>query len=624
MLEMPSLISPITNLVIGLTIYSSIIGSATDTKDQICSSHKPAYHNHSSQCLPWRSSDPVSCPCKCRKNQQIDEIKCLSNAGVLLEFGYCLTYEDNLEMFQFGICPYFQPRMGHNITKQGYVQLPDGMSELNYYMCGLMNRKGPLCSECIDGFGPALTSVGHICSNCTDAWYGVPLYLIVELVPITVLYFVILIFQINVTSAPMTCFIMYSQIILFEVRYERRPPIGRLIYQLRGPMSSTLNVVYGLVNLELIRPIIPPFCVSSRLQFVHISVLEYLPAFYPLFLILLTWVCIELHGRNFRVLVHAWKPFHKCFFYLRKGWSTKSDLIGVFATFFLFSYSKILFQSFFLIGCETTYIFNEGNFSSVSTTRYDTSESCQSGPHIAIAFFGTLVLCVFNIIPTMLLVLYPIKMFRICLSKCKLDGIAITAFVEKYHSCYRDGLDGGRDMRSFAGLYFLLRAFICFYPLFSVLSPFVWFSYSLLFLLATVLIAYVKPYKKMYMNIIDTILLATITVLTQLSTSDYFESQATEVFALSLMPAIMLMLFCMIKLAVNKTLERMNTNGHDLKLKLIAMLSHRCSKFKEKVLESTIEVKDSRSDSCKGLEMSTENEEIASSSVTVVSWEASY
>ena len=30
-------------------------------------------------------------------------------------------------------------------------------------------------------------------------------------------------------------------------------------------------------------------------------------------------------------------------------------------------------------------------------------------------------------------------------------------FVEKVHNCYRNGLDGGRDLRSFSGLYFFLR-----------------------------------------------------------------------------------------------------------------------------------------------------------------------
>ena len=95
-----------------------------------------------------------------------------------------------------------------------YVQLPDNISELNDYMCGPMNRKGRVCSECIDGFAPSVTSIGYECSNCTDTWYGVPLYLFLEFVPITMFYLAVLVFQISVTSAPMTCCVMYSQLIV--------------------------------------------------------------------------------------------------------------------------------------------------------------------------------------------------------------------------------------------------------------------------------------------------------------------------------------------------------------------------------------------------------------------------
>ena len=204
-------------------------------------------------------------------------------------------------------------------------------------MCGLINRQGPLCSRCIDGFGPALSLSGFKCSNCTNVWYGVPLYLLVELLPITVLYFVILIFQINLTSSPWTAFILFGHIILYEVQYDRRPPLGRLIYQMRGMQLIILEAIYGMMNLEFFRFIVPSFCVSSKLQFIHVSILEYLPALYPLFLILLTWSCMTA------TLSHwwAWKPFHRCFVQLRRGWSNKSDLVDVFASFFLLSSGKI-------------------------------------------------------------------------------------------------------------------------------------------------------------------------------------------------------------------------------------------------------------------------------------------
>ena len=98
-------------------------------------------------------------------------------------------------------------------------------------------------------------------------------------------------------------------------------------------------------NLDFFHYILPPFCISSQLRPFHIFSLGYISAFYPFLLILLTWLCVELHGRNFRPIVCLWRPFHGCFVRLRRGWNTKSDLIDVFASFFLLSYSKTLYQT---------------------------------------------------------------------------------------------------------------------------------------------------------------------------------------------------------------------------------------------------------------------------------------
>ena len=57
-----------------------------------------------------------------------------------------------------------------------FVQLPSNVCELNDYMCGHMNRKGIVCSECVDGFGPYVTSFGYKCANCSKPWSGVALY----------------------------------------------------------------------------------------------------------------------------------------------------------------------------------------------------------------------------------------------------------------------------------------------------------------------------------------------------------------------------------------------------------------------------------------------------------------
>ena len=116
-------------------------------------------------------------------------------------------------------CPYLKMKMhayGVACNDPLYIILPNNISKLNDYMCGPMNRKGFLCSECIDRFSPSFTSPDYMaCSNCTASrYYGVPLFILTEIVPITLFYLTFLLFQVNVTSSPMTCYIFYSQVMM--------------------------------------------------------------------------------------------------------------------------------------------------------------------------------------------------------------------------------------------------------------------------------------------------------------------------------------------------------------------------------------------------------------------------
>ena len=105
---------------------------------------------------------------------------------------------------------------GYNMTKTGHILLPDDITELNEYMCGPLNRRGYLCGECRSRYGPAafLTSCTNVCHFCRDTWHDIIFYLSLEFIPITLFYLFVLIFQIQPISAPMTCFIMYSQLIV--------------------------------------------------------------------------------------------------------------------------------------------------------------------------------------------------------------------------------------------------------------------------------------------------------------------------------------------------------------------------------------------------------------------------
>ena len=172
-------------------------------------------------------------------------------------------------------CPYFQLE-GHNKSDPGNFKLPDNISELNDYMCASMNRKGFLCEDCVDGFTVSFTSMGHKCSNCTDVWYGIPLYLLIELAPITVFYLTILIFQIHITSSPMTCLILYCSTLQFLLVNDRYLPLERIVPQYENSVLFKINVFfYSLWNLDLLRYVVPPFCVSRSFKLIHTILLGY-------------------------------------------------------------------------------------------------------------------------------------------------------------------------------------------------------------------------------------------------------------------------------------------------------------------------------------------------------------
>ena len=430
-------------------------------------------------------------------------VKCTSQ-GVLLRFGYCATYKEGNGIY-ISNCPYFQLK-GHNVTdlEPGYIQLPDNISELNDYMCGPMNRKGLLCKDCIDGFGPSVTSLGYKCSNCTDAWYGIPLYLAVELIPITLFYLIILIFKVHLTSSPMVLFILYCHLSMYIVLFGGTEPIKRqLVQDENSHLLVGVISLLGVWNLDFIHYIAPPFCVSSKLLPSHIELLTYTTTFYPLLLIFITCICIELHGRNCRPLVWFWGPLHRCFTRLQRKWDTRNDIIDVFASFFLLLYVKVMCQEVALSKCfSLKYTLNGVIHRKCANIDGHFSRSRSSYLYLTIP-----IAIVFNVLPVLLLVLYPFKLFRRCLSKCKLDKLFVTIFVEKFHSCYRDGLDGGRDMRSFSGLSFFLALSMnqSHHNIFRrwKISP--WFAMALVFLAFTLLVALVQPYKKKYINVLDSL-----------------------------------------------------------------------------------------------------------------------
>ncbi len=456
------------------------------------------------------------------------QIICSKN-GPVIPLGCCATYDEDTQLVSFTLCPNFLALKSYRVAAQpGHILLPRNLSHLNDYMCWPLNRKGLVCGECADGFGPSVTSLGYKCANCTDAWYGVPLFLFLEFVPITAFYLIILIFHISIISAPMPCFIMYAQIItimLNLIGHGDDLTRGLNFSAGSGKMRTDMKIIhtfYGIFNLDFFRLLIPPICISPKLKSLHVACFDYVITLYPLFLIFLTWTCVELHDRNYRLLVWLWRPFHGFFVRLRRGWDTKSDIIDVFTTFFLLTYSKHLYQSLLMQVTQGVVEYDvTGSFVRTSHMPFiDPSVTSGNKYHLLFTVPAALVSYIFIIFPPLLLALYPVKAFRLFLSKCRLNFITLNVFVERVNGCYRNGLDGGRDMRSFSGLYFFIRIVLYFAgflskkflnSMWSMKS--IWFSSGTIFFTTALTIGVTQPYKKVYMYYIDTFLLANLALI---------------------------------------------------------------------------------------------------------------
>ena len=508
----------------------------------------------SKDCPLWFHFNSSLQDCQCSRSSMF---KC-KGQDVSVKSDYLATYDQSRGIVSLSfikICQFLDYTSSENGTK--YSLLPKNISQLNNLTCGPLNRKGYLCRDCIDGYGLTLSSMACTskCYQCTmNHWQGIAVYVGVEIIPLMLFYAFVLVFRISVISAPMTCFILYSQMItiaIHEMAWQQLR-FGQVVYTEAGelrPISKFFLTAYGVFNLDFFCHVLPPFCISTGLTPLQWAYLGYISVFFPLILISLTWFCIKLHDNNLKPSVILWRLFHRCFFHVRKGWNIKSDLIDVFASFLLLSCGKVVYQMVLALHTILNFSYSlQAVYLSESYVFYaDHSIEVSSALYIISGTFSLLVFCIFVAIPVLILVLYPFQSFRAVLSKCGLHSLTVAILMEKFHACYRDGLDGGRDLRSFSGLYFLLRVVAISVPhIVYILYRFErWLVRGSFFTIAALVIALCRPYKKILNNISDTLLLFHIAVIC------YILSTGTKTkFFVPIMQALILIPFVVFSLLV--------------------------------------------------------------------------
>ena len=305
-------------------------------------------------------------------------------------------------------------------------------------------------------------------------------------------------------SGPLNAFLFFGQITtsyygLFNAQHALKAQ-GNITYSMT--VFKIMNSFYELCNSYFIPDLIPNFCLTKHFTGLQTFALYYMSAAYPLVLVMVLYVCIELHDRNFRPFVWCWNPFHKYFVYCRRKLSPKTSVIDAFATFIVLSYVKFLTVSHYLLKSANLYR-GDGEKLNSTVMYYDGNIKYFHKQHLPYAIVAIVIPTLLAILPIILL-LYPTRAFQKCLTRCGVNSQALRTFVEIFQGCFKDGTNGTRDCRYFAGLYFILRIIVFLLKIAG--SQVQTFVTIFLYLITAVLFAFVQPYKKHLNNVVDAII----------------------------------------------------------------------------------------------------------------------
>ena len=324
--------------------------------------------------------------------------------------------------------------------------------------CSNLNRYGTLCGKCLPGHTIPAYSYQFKCMKCDSDNHNWWLYVLYAYLPLTVFIVIILLFRINVAAPKLYIFVLIAQNATTPINIRVLVAAASHYPPLRSGVAF-IATVYGIWNLDFFRVVLPEVCLNFPP--LHILALDYLIAIYPMLLMGVAYIIVELHGRGFRPVLCLWRPFHRFFVQFRRHWGIQTTIMDAFVTFFILSTTKLFSVSFDLLVGTTLYtpVSKEKYRSLGLHLYYDPNiKYFDMEHHLPLAVMAIAVLTVFIIIPLCLLLCYQCKCFLKCLTRCHLRGRTLDEFVNTFHQYYKDGSNGEWDCRWFAGFYLIHRA----------------------------------------------------------------------------------------------------------------------------------------------------------------------
>ena len=407
-------------------------------------------------------------------------------------------------------------------SKTEYL-LPSNASrtKLDQIVCAT-GRTGILCGKCRDDYSVYYHGWIMRCLQNDKCTYGPILYILLELLPITIIFVIIILFDVPVTSGSANGFVLFCQVIdTLQVEANRfiwiPAPVYvlntvsiRFIYKIFSLQFFTANDVESFKSLS--------FCLWKGATGLDMLAFHYVTLLYSLLLIILTVKVMDM--------CNVRKYCCECCFKMRRKQTVRGSITHGLTTFLLLCYSHFAQVSLMILIPATLY--QKGSTIARQVVFYDGEVDFLSKRHLLYAIPALIVSVVLFILP-LLLMIYPacykllsalgIGESKLVIVFCKVISIEnLKPILDSFQGCFKD------RFRFFAGLYF-------FYRLFAVIT----FAYSnnlsLFYLIVEVQLvlmltvhAFVQPYKKRCHNILDTLLFADLALINAFTTFNFHRS----------------------------------------------------------------------------------------------------
>ena len=279
-----------------VTDSSRVISTKLSVKLSEC---PPGYYldadkNYTCQCSYLNSMQQLDGIVSCNSETFTAQIKCGYWAGYYVTSEHPTPTDGNLVT---GQCP----RHYCYYVKEQEINLPDinNISFLNELFCFPANRNGTLCGKCSNGYSVAINSVYFDCVNCSHwlSQHGWIIYALTEYVPSTLLFCLVLFFDIDLHSGTISSIVLYFQIFNILNIYSDRGVRSLSDYK----TFKAIDFFYNMWNLEFFGYLLPLYCVNNNFNTMDILLIKYISGFYlfllfVLFIALTNLVFVKFYG----------------------------------------------------------------------------------------------------------------------------------------------------------------------------------------------------------------------------------------------------------------------------------------------------------------------------------------